>query len=237
VKIKKVKSFFVSNVFFASYRLNAYTKSPKKGNYIKKRTLHQLQKKRRNPLTLIMTIDSGWVRVMKEEAPEVRNILALVSFDQCFLILFLEQAFRSTYPFKGTPGVAYIDGMPLLMISEKTVRSWDDLLRNNYARHIQRYYKLGCHTVVLAFDDYERVPASKAITQANRSKKKAAYEFGEGQQLPPTIPHGYNEKLSNRIFKRRVIDMVSTLKQCLLGYRTDMFTHFRSATAWRAPLC
>ena len=91
-----------------------------------------------------MTIDSGWVRVMKEEVPE---------------------AFRTSYPFKGTPGVAYIDGMPLLMISEKSVRSWDDLLRNNYARHIQRYYKLGCHTVVLAFDDYERVPASKAITQ------------------------------------------------------------------------
>ena len=104
-----------------------------------------------------MTIDSGWVRVMKEEVPE---------------------AFRSTYPFKGAPGIAYIDGMPLLMISEKSVRSWDDLLHNNYARHIQRYFKLGCHTVVLAFDDYERVPASKAITQANRSKKKAAYEFG-----------------------------------------------------------
>ncbi len=45
--------------------------------------------------------------------------------------------------------------------------------------------------------------------QANRSKKKAPYEFGEGQQLPPTIPHGFNEKLSNRIFKRRVIDMVN----------------------------
>ena len=84
---------------------------------------------------------------MKEEAPE---------------------AFRSTYPFKGPPAVAYIDGMPLLMISEKNVRSWDDLLRNNYARHIQRYFKLGCRAVVLAFDDYDRVPASKAITQVAR---------------------------------------------------------------------
>lgn len=44
--------------------------------------------------------------------------------------------------------------------------------------------------------------------QANRTKKKAAYEFGEGQQLPPTMPDKYNEKLSNRVFKRRVIDMV-----------------------------
>lgn len=44
--------------------------------------------------------------------------------------------------------------------------------------------------------------------QANRVKKKADYEFGEGQQLPPTMPDKYNEKLSNRVFKRRVIDMV-----------------------------
>lgn len=134
-----------------------------------------------------MTIDSGWVGVFKEEVPD---------------------AFRSTYPFNGSPKVAYIDGMPLLMISERNVNSWDDLLRNNYARHVARFFRLGCSAVVLAFDDYDRVPASKAITQANRSKKKAPYEFGEGSQLPITIPHGFNEKLSNRIFKRRVIDMI-----------------------------
>ena len=62
--------------------------------------------------------------------------------------------------------------------------------------------------MVLSFDDYQRVPAAKAITQANRVKKKAEYEFGEGQQLPSMVPDKYNEKLSNRIFKRRVIDMV-----------------------------
>jgi len=134
-----------------------------------------------------MTIDSGWVGVFKEEVPE---------------------AFRSAYPFQGPPNVAYIDGMPLLMISEKNVQTWDDLLRNNYARHIIRYFRLGCKAVVLAFDDYDRVPASKAITQANRCKKKAPYEFGEGSQLPPTMPSDFNEKLSNRTFKRRVIDMI-----------------------------
>ena len=59
-----------------------------------------------------MTIDSGWVRVMKEEVPE---------------------AFRSTYPFKGAaPKIAYIDGMPSLMISEKSVRCWDDLVGNDF---------------------------------------------------------------------------------------------------------
>jgi hypothetical protein len=90
-----------------------------------------------------MTIDSGWVRVLKEECPD---------------------AFQPTYPFQnvaGSPKVAYIDGMPLLMISEKTVHSWDDLLKFNYARHIARYFRLGCQAVVLAFDDYERVPMAK----------------------------------------------------------------------------
>lgn len=82
-----------------------------------------------------MTIDSGWVRIMKEECPE---------------------AFRSTYPFKGRPKVAYIDGMPLLMISEGRVQSWQDLLINNFARHVTRYFRLGCSVVVLAFDDYGR---------------------------------------------------------------------------------
>lgn len=165
-----------------------------------------------------MTIDSGWVRVLKDEAPD---------------------AFRSTYPFKGVPNVAYIDGMPLLMASERTTSTWDALLKNNFARHISRYFRwhlqltgavvllplniwlsqvnpkhrLGCKAVVLAFDDYDRVPMAKSITQANRSKKKAPYEFGEGQQLPPTIPHAYNDKLSNRIFKRRVIDMVGPILQ------------------------
>lgn len=134
-----------------------------------------------------MTIDSGWVRVMKEEAPD---------------------AFQASYPFEGAAKVAYIDGMPLLMTCERNVKSWDDLLRFNYARHIMRYFRLGCEAVVLAFDDYERVPMAKAITQANRVKKRAPYEFGEAQQLPPTMPAQYNEKLSNRIFKRRVIDMV-----------------------------
>lgn len=159
-----------------------------------------------------MTIHSDNVRVMKSEVPH---------------------AFRDTYPFKKPPHVAVIDGMPLLMACERNIRSWDDLLRCNFARHIiryvmsfslycdqhadsltlatdhfRRYFRLGCKAVVLLFDDYQRVPASKAITQANRVKKKGEYEFGEGQQLPPTMPDKYNEKLSNRVFKRRVIDMV-----------------------------
>ena len=51
--------------------------------------------------------------------------------------------------------------------------------------------------------------------QANRAKAKATYDFGEGQQLPATIPDKFNEKLTNRIFKRRVIDMICN---CILEH-------------------
>jgi hypothetical protein len=137
-----------------------------------------------------MTIDSGCVQVFKDKVPN---------------------AFQSKYPFPGRPRTAFIDCMPLLMMSEYLkpgqTNTWDKLLQN-IARHIIRYYKLGCEDVVLALDDYKFVTCAKNITQVNRAKKKAPYEFGEGSQLPPTIPHGYNDKLSNRTFKRKVMDMV-----------------------------
>jgi hypothetical protein len=90
-----------------------------------------------------MTIDSGWVRVFKEQSP---------------------RSFTNTCPFQ--PKVAYIDGMPLLMLSEGRVKQWGDFLRSNYARTIVRYFRLGCEAVVLAFDDYDHVPKAKSITQA-----------------------------------------------------------------------
>lgn len=58
-----------------------------------------------------MTIDSGWVRVFKEQAPD---------------------AFCQACPFR--PKVAYIDGMPLLMIAESRTTQWKDFLSNNFAR-------------------------------------------------------------------------------------------------------
>ena len=59
-------------------------------------------------LSASMTIDSGWVRVFKEQVP---------------------QAFAQTCPFR--PKVAYIDGMPLLMLAEGRVQHWSDFLRRH----------------------------------------------------------------------------------------------------------
>lgn len=131
-----------------------------------------------------MTIDSDWVEVMKGECPE---------------------AFTPEPPIR--PRAVYIDGMPLLMAGPQT-RMWDDLVKRNFAFPIMRYYRMGASTVVLAFDDYRHVPAAKSITQANRSKGKAPFVFGDGQNLESVIPEGYNDRLRNRVYKRRVIDLI-----------------------------
>ena len=64
-----------------------------------------------------MTIHSDWVKVFKQEVPH---------------------AFKDSYPFQGSPKIAYIDGMPLLMACERNVKTWADLLKNNFARHVNR---------------------------------------------------------------------------------------------------
>ena len=158
-----------------------------------------------------MTIDSGWVGMFKREVPA---------------------AFQPKYPFKRPPEVACIDGMPLLMISEHRwggsgsgANSWDSFVRNNFARHAIYFFRTGCKRVIFMFDNYDEVPMAKSITQANRSKKHAPYQCGEGSQLPTSIPQGYNEKLCNRIFKRKVIDMVcNRLVEHVTISTTDAYT-------------
>lgn len=59
--------------------------------------------------------------------------------------------------------------------------------------------------MVLAFDDYQYVSSAKSITQANRSKKVAAFEFDQRQDLTPRVPIDFNDLLRNRVYKRKVI--------------------------------
>lgn len=81
-------------------------------------------------------------------------------------------------------------------------------MQRNFLNPIMRYFRMNCKTVVLAFDDYKFVPASKSITQANRSKGKAPFQFNERQHLETVMPENYNDRLSNRVYKRRVIDLI-----------------------------
>lgn len=136
-------------------------------------------------LHITMTIHPGWVEVMKRRVPH---------------------AFTKNLPF--SPTVAYIDGMPLMMAG-KHITKWDDLIRYNFCFPVKRFFKLGCETVVLAFDDYKYVPPSKSITQCNRAKNKAPFEFNDRQHLETVMPSNYNDRLANRVYKRKVIDLIA----------------------------
>lgn len=68
---------------------------------------------------------------------------------------------------------------------------------------------MNARVVVLAFDDYKYVPQAKAITQANRSKNKAVYQVNEREGLETLMPLDYNTRLSNRVYKRKVIDLIA----------------------------
>jgi hypothetical protein len=135
-----------------------------------------------------MTIDSGWVRVLKEEAPN---------------------SFTAKCPFLAK--CAVLDGMPLLMVGAH-VEEWDQLVTRNFFYAIKRYYDSGVKVVVLAFDDYKYVSSAKSITQANRSKKVAEFHFDERQDLQPRVPVDFNNLLRNRVYKRKVclFSMIST---------------------------
>lgn len=133
-----------------------------------------------------MTIHTDWLRVCKAESPE---------------------SFVPTMPFHCK--CVFVDGMPLLQVGKSTER-WGDLVQRNFARPLQRYLDGGIPVAILAFDDYRHVPMSKAITQANRSKKHPAptTNFKEGDPLEPVIPKDYGAKLRNRTYKFKVVEMI-----------------------------
>lgn len=131
-----------------------------------------------------MTISGDWVHVMKSEAPS---------------------AFTRAPPF--TPRCVFIDGMPSLMIAG-SMRRWDDFIRFNFACKIQKFVNQGVKAVVLGFDDYAHVPMAKAITQENRSKNTVTHDVDERHTLSTQIPDDYPSLIRNRIFKRKVIELI-----------------------------
>jgi hypothetical protein len=144
-----------------------------------------------------MTIDSGWVRVMKEEVPA---------------------AFTKKCQFDAK--CAVLDGMPLLMAGGH-IEEWRDLIQRNFYYAINNYFNRGVPVVVLAFDDYTYVSNAKSITQANRSKKVAEFNFNERQYLEPKVPKDFNEKLRNRVYKRMVIDCIVASIPKMLDLKND----------------
>lgn len=114
-------------------------------------------------------------------------------------------AFTPKCPF--VPKVVFFDGMPNLQVAGAVTR-WDDFVRFNFANRVQKFMSMGTGVCVLAFDDYAHVPMAKSITQANRCKNKTFHDVDERHTLSAHIPGDYKNLIANRVFKRKVIEMV-----------------------------
>lgn len=136
-----------------------------------------------------MTIDSSWIASFKEEAPD---------------------AFTHHIPFR--PRAAFCDGQIRLMRgSSDGLLTWDDYIWQQFYFPVSKFYKThGVETVILAFDDYSRVPEAKCMTQLKRRRHIVKIECLEREPLPPVCPCGarWEQSIANRTFKAKVIAQV-----------------------------
>lgn len=105
------------------------------------------------------------------------------------------------------PDVVFIDGQVKLMKAD-AITSWELFFSVQFYRTIEKCFALGAHTVVLAFDDYEHVPSSKAMTQAKRMKQRVNYDFAQSSALPGRPPADWGSAMANRTFKVKVVSRV-----------------------------
>lgn len=131
-----------------------------------------------------MTIDSGWVKIIKGENPS---------------------SFSGVCPAKLS--VAFIDGQIKLMCGAH-VKSWSQFLNQQFVNTIEMAFKNGAKTVILGFDDYTYVPTAKNMTQQKRKRSTPLIEFGEQQELPNCLPENWMDCIKNRTFKMKVITFV-----------------------------
>jgi len=131
-----------------------------------------------------MTIDSGWVQILKRECP---------------------QAFHKSLPC--VPTTWFIDGQIKLM-KAGWIDTWEVFFHRQFVDTIDRALAFGASVVVLGFDDYAHVPPCKSMTQRKRSAKVATYEYDPAEALPRKPPEDWNAAMRNRNFKINVIKFV-----------------------------
>lgn len=119
-------------------------------------------------------------------------------------------AFTEAPPVK--PDVVFIDGQVKLMKAD-AIGSWDLFFSVQFYRTIEKWFGMGAHTVVLAFDNYDHVPSSKAMTQAKRAKHRLNYEFAQTSSLPSRPPEDWGAAMANRTFKIKVVSRVLEVTQ------------------------
>ena len=131
-----------------------------------------------------MTIDAGWVSMLKSKVPA---------------------AFTANCPVR--PNVVFIDGQIKLMKSD-AIRSWGSFVEFQFKRTVDNAFKTGARVVVLGFDNYVHVPTAKNMTQRKRMQDVQALEFTAESELPNAIPENWNAAIKNRVFKTKVIGLV-----------------------------
>lgn len=132
----------------------------------------------------IMTIHSDFFKIIKDDCGH---------------------AFTDAPPL--APDVVFIDGQVKLMKAD-AITSWELFYSVQFYRTVEKCFALGAHTVVLAFDDYDHVPSSKAMTQAKRAKQRVNYDFAQTCALPSRPPDDWGSAMANRTFKVKVVARV-----------------------------
>ena len=131
-----------------------------------------------------MTIDSGWVQILKRECPH---------------------AFHSKLPC--VPTTWFIDGQIKLM-KAAWIDTWELFFHRQFVDTIERALEFGASVVVMGFDDYTHVPACKSMTQRKRTSKVANFDYDPADALPIVPPADWNAAMRNRNFKINVMKFV-----------------------------
>jgi len=131
-----------------------------------------------------MTIDSGWVKILKTNA---------------------KRAFTEHLPV--VPGTVFVDGQIKLMKGEH-VKTWARFIEQQFFHTLDKCFQLGAHTVVLGFDNYQHVPRAKNMTQRKRSQHVPDFKFSDHDELPTILPDYWDAAMRNRSFKVKVMAMV-----------------------------
>lgn len=131
-----------------------------------------------------MTIDSGWVQILKRECPH---------------------AFHNKLP--AVPTTWFIDGQIKLM-KAAWIDTWEGFFHRQFVDTIDRALGFGASVVVMGFDDYTYVPPCKSMTQRKRSAKVVTYKYDPAEALPRVPPEDWNAAMRNRNFKINVIKFV-----------------------------
>lgn len=131
-----------------------------------------------------MTIDSGWVKIVKENVP-------------CAFTRSLSCPVHTVF----------IDGQINLMKAD-FIHTWKLFLQVQFIDKVQRAFQSGARVVVVAFDDYAHVPMAKNMTQTKRGKNIPVLEFAGHEELPSVMPVNWAGAMRNRVFKTKVAAFV-----------------------------